>query len=254
MFTTNNFRATSSRMSARLSSRKRDKTCPRRYIIWNNAFQTLVEPSRWYTASPTMLKSKQHQWVPDPSCVNTLLTVDSFVQRIQLEEGHLKSFLDNSKALPFVERGELLVKSQGIIDTHKELAQEGQTEVWIAQDCLVIIGGEWNSNFIMLSCSQAPGEDSPVNHHFVAFIQKDGSLYELGQYFFLDQWGVIIADQSQIESSIFLFADGRQSVPVNHGPSSPETFLEDATRVCQEYMARDPDEVRFTIVALASNE
>lgn len=48
--------------------------------------------------------------------------------RINLKEGFLKSFLDDSKDLSFAERGELLVNAQGIIDTHKESAQEGQTE------------------------------------------------------------------------------------------------------------------------------
>ena len=53
---------------------------------------------------------------------------------------------------------------------------------------------------------------------------------------------------------LFYIVDGRKSSPVNHGPSTPATFLEDAARVCQEYMKRDPDEVRFTVVALTPVE
>ena len=49
--------------------------------------------------------------------------------RIQLGDGHLKQFLDQSKALNPEERGELLEKAEGIINTHKELALEGQTKV-----------------------------------------------------------------------------------------------------------------------------
>jgi hypothetical protein len=49
-------------------------------------------------------------------------------------------------------------------------------------------------------------------------------------------------------------SDGRKPYPINHGPSSSETFLEDAARVCQEYMDHDPEEVRFTMIALVSNE
>jgi len=49
--------------------------------------------------------------------------------RIQLGDGHLKQFLDESKALDPEERGELLEKAEGIINTHKELALEGQTKV-----------------------------------------------------------------------------------------------------------------------------
>jgi ubiquitin carboxyl-terminal hydrolase L3 len=63
-----------------------------------------------------------------------------------------------------------------------------------------------------------------VNTHFVAFVHKDGHLYEL---------------------------DGRKKTPVNHGPSSKETLLQDATKVIREFMARDPEEVRFALTALA---
>jgi len=49
--------------------------------------------------------------------------------RIELGDGHLKQFLDQSKALNPEERGDLLEKAEGIINTHKELALEGQTKV-----------------------------------------------------------------------------------------------------------------------------
>lgn len=41
------------------------------------------------------------------------------------------------------------------------------------------------------------------NTHFVCFVVKDGHLYEL---------------------------DGRKHAPINHGPSTPETLLQDAVR------------------------
>lgn len=47
-------------------------------------------------------------------------------------------------------------------------------------------------------------------------------------------------------------SDGRKPYPINHGVSSADTVLEDACRVVKEFMARDPEEVRFTIVALAA--
>lgn len=46
-----------------------------------------------------------------------------------MEDGFLKKFLDETKGLSYTERGEHLEKAQGIIDTHMESAQEGQTEV-----------------------------------------------------------------------------------------------------------------------------
>ncbi|CAL1680412.1 unnamed protein product [Lasius platythorax] len=130
-----------------------------------------------------------------------LHSVANNLDAIQLEDGFLKTFLDQTKELSYTERGEHLENAQGIIDTHMESAQEGQTE--------------------------APAEDMEVYYHFVAFIHKDGSLYEL---------------------------DGRKPIPINHGSTTPETLLNDAVRICKEYMERDPTEVRFTAVALAASE
>ena len=62
------------------------------------------------------------------SCVSPVAHLYVFF-RIQLGDGHLKQFLDQSKALNPEERGELLEKTEGIINTHKELALEGQTKV-----------------------------------------------------------------------------------------------------------------------------
>ena len=63
-----------------------------------------------------------------------------------------------------------------------------------------------------------------VNKHFIAFTHVDGHLYEL---------------------------DGRKAFPINHGETSPETLLADACRVIQGFFNRDPEEVGFTIMALA---
>jgi len=71
-----------------------------------------------------------------------------------------------------------------------------------------------------------PSIDQRVDTHFISFSCVNGYLFEL---------------------------DGGKDFPINHGPSSDETLLEDACRVIQEFMARDPNEVRFTIVALAAS-
>ena len=44
--------------------------------------------------------------------------------------------------------------------------------------------------------------------------------------------------------------DGRKSFPINHGPTSQESLLSDSCKIIQEFMKRDPTELRFTIVAL----
>jgi len=77
--------------------------------------------------------------------------------------------------------------------------------------------------------SEGPPENSAEgeNNHFIALIQKDGELYEL---------------------------DGRKSYPIKHGTTTEERFLEDAAKICKEFMARDPDEIRFTVSAIAPTE
>ena len=63
-----------------------------------------------------------------------------------------------------------------------------------------------------------------VDLHFLALALVDGNVYEF---------------------------NGWKPFPVNHGMSSSDTFLSDAAKVCQKFMARDKIELRFTIVALS---
>lgn len=126
-------------------------------------------------------------------------SVANNLDQIQLGDGHLKQFLDDSMSLDPEKRGEMLQNALGIINTHKEIAQEGQTE--------------------------APEPTDPVGYHFVAFIHKNGCLYEL---------------------------DGRKAFPINHGPTTPDNLLEDASKVVQKYIQREPDDLHFTLVALTA--
>lgn len=66
-----------------------------------------------------------------------------------------------------------------------------------------------------------------VNTHFICFVEKDGDLYEL---------------------------DGRKEFPINHGPTTPETLLKDACVQIKKFMDRDPNELRFTTLVLATSE
>lgn len=66
-------------------------------------------------------------------------------------------------------------------------------------------------------------EEEPVNNHFVTFVHKDGHLFEL---------------------------DGRKSFPIDHGLTTPDKLLEDAAKICREFIAREPDNIGFNMVAL----
>ncbi|XP_077984649.1 ubiquitin carboxyl-terminal hydrolase isozyme L3-like [Glandiceps talaboti] len=111
----------------------------------------------------------------------------------------LKKFLDETKDMTPAEKAEHLANDESISAAHESSAQQGQTD--------------------------APSRDEEVNLHFIAFVHKDGDLYEL---------------------------DGRKPFPINHGKSSKETILQDAAKVCKEFMDRDPSELHFTVVALAA--
>jgi len=131
--------------------------------------------------------------------VALLHSIANNTDKIQLFDGWLKQFLDDAKELDSAARGSLLENCEGVASTHLELAKEGQ--------------------------SNTPGENDPVYHHFIAFVHKDGKLYEL---------------------------DGGKSFPINHGDTTPETLLEDAAKVCRTFMERDPSDVNFTVVALSA--
>lgn len=73
----------------------------------------------------------------------------------------------------------------------------------------------------------APDINEKVYHHFVAFVHHGGKLYEL---------------------------DGRKNFPVEHGATTPDSLLKDAIAVCKQYIARDPKEVRFTLMGLVPTQ
>ncbi|XP_044731459.1 ubiquitin carboxyl-terminal hydrolase [Chrysoperla carnea] len=150
--------------------------------------------------SPKVLYLKQYVH----NACGTIALIHSIANnrdKIEIGDGPLKKFLDEADGLDASKRGELLQNAEGIIQSHAEIALEGQTA--------------------------APEPSTPINFHFVAFVHVDGDLYEL---------------------------DGRRSGPVNHGPTTPEKFVEDAAKVCKQYIERDPNDVHFTVVALAAKD
>jgi len=69
----------------------------------------------------------------------------------------------------------------------------------------------------------APPATASVDHHFIAFVEKDGDVYEL---------------------------DGCKAFPINHGPSGGD-LLRAATKTIQaEFMGRDPENIHFNMMAL----
>ena len=63
-----------------------------------------------------------------------------------------------------------------------------------------------------------------VDTHFICFTCVDGQLYEL---------------------------DGRKSGPISHGASSPSSLLQDAAKVIQGMIQKNPDSLNFNVIAIS---
>eukprot|EP00736_Rhodelphis_marinus_P009372 Rmarinus@m.8178 len=75
--------------------------------------------------------------------------------------------------------------------------------------------------------TEAPDASQHVDLHFVCFVERDGNLYEL---------------------------DGRKARAINHGPTTVDSLLEDTVVQVKKLMASDPDNVNFTLMALAASQ
>lgn len=73
--------------------------------------------------------------------------------------------------------------------------------------------------------TQCPNAEDKVMAHFISFVYKDGSLFEM---------------------------DGRKAFPIHHGSTSRETLLTDAVKVIKtNFMAVETKNPRFSMMALA---
>ncbi|KAL0329445.1 UNVERIFIED_CONTAM: Ubiquitin carboxyl-terminal hydrolase 3 [Sesamum radiatum] len=66
-----------------------------------------------------------------------------------------------------------------------------------------------------------------VDTHFICFTCVNGQLYEL---------------------------DGRRAGPITHGASSPSTLLQDAAKVIQKSIAKNPDSINFNVIAISKKK
>ena len=68
-----------------------------------------------------------------------------------------------------------------------------------------------------------------VDLHFVAIVEHEGEMFEL---------------------------DGRKAMPIRHGKFDGSTmdFKKEAGKICKVFMERDPEELRFTMLAFSKDE
>eukprot|EP00039_Didymoeca_costata_P018833 m.335169 g.335169 ORF g.335169 m.335169 type:complete len:228 (+) comp17528_c0_seq1:127-810(+) len=84
--------------------------------------------------------------------IGILHAIGNNLDSIELNDGFLKSFMEDTKGMTPEERGAHLEKDEGITTAHGESAQQGQTS--------------------------APSENERVDLHFICFAEVNGSLYE----------------------------------------------------------------------------
>lgn len=128
------------------------------------------------------------------SIMNLMDTHSDLVKK----DSFLYNFYNETKSKNSDERGDHLVKSKSLEEAHKEAVHKGETDV-----------------------------EEDVTTHFICFVEKDGSLYEL---------------------------DGRKDFPINHGKCEKENLIKEACVQIKKFMDRDPEELRFTILVLARSE
>ena len=78
--------------------------------------------------------------------------------------------------------------------------------------------------------TEGAGTEEHGNRHFIAFVEHEGRLFELDGRT-LDEAG--------------------NAFPVDHGPTTADSFVEDAAKVIRDdFMARDPENHGFNVTAL----
>lgn len=82
--------------------------------------------------------------------------------------------------------------------------------------------------------TEGAGTEDNQDQHFISFVSVNGHLYELD--------GRTVDEEGK-------------AFPVDHGPTTQETFAADVAKVIkEEFMARDPESVNFNVTALVRLE
>lgn len=75
--------------------------------------------------------------------------------------------------------------------------------------------------------TEAPPASESVEYHFISIIHNNNIIYEM---------------------------DGRKNGPINHGPTTTETFLKDAIQVVKKFVDINPANPNFSIQAVTRSE
>lgn len=171
-----------------------------------------------FTSLPIILLPSGHkviQWA-------LLFLFHSFIQTDFILDGSvLQEFYKITSNLTPDEKAAALEVNQDFHKAHESLSREGQTA--------------------------APNPDDKVDLHFIALVHINGNLYELG---IGGNWKF-----SSTLSQSKRISDGRKPFPIPHGKTTGETLMEDAAAIIKaKFIEKNPDNLRFTVMALAKTD
>ena len=125
-----------------------------------------------------------------PETHKKLIKADSLLHR----------FYEKVKGLSPEEAGKVFQYNEELKEKHVEASNQGETKV---------------------------EDHMETDNHFIAFVEKDGYLFEL---------------------------DGRKKRPINHGPTSPQLFLRDACVAAKVFMDREPENLNAGMIVFAPRQ
>jgi len=137
----------------------------------------------------------------------------------KLGDGPLKDFMEKTATFTPLERGRCMAKDKGINDVHQSFFAGGSNEK------------------VSQTAAPKPGaEHDDVDYHFIAFLERDGKLLEL----------------DGLSKSGPLEVPGYK--PLTSTTSDPfHTIKAVAKRIQSKWVSKNPDEIRFSLIALCED-
>jgi len=138
----------------------------------------------------------------------------------KLGDGPLKDFMEKTANMTPLERGRYMSKDKGINDVHQSFFSGGSNEK-VAQT----------------AAPKAGAEHDDVDYHFIAFIERDGKLLELDG----------LSKKGPLEVPGF--------TPLKDPSADPfYTLKAIAKRIQSKWVSKNPDEIRFSLIALGEED
>jgi len=140
--------------------------------------------------------------------------------KTKLGDGALKNFMEKTASSTPLERGRFMAQDKGINDVHQSFFAGGS-----------------NEKVSQTAAPKAGAEHDDVDYHFIAFVERDGKLLELDG----------VSRNGPLEVPGFK--------PLASGSSDAfHTVKAVAKRIQSKWISKNPDEIRFSLIALCDEE